>query len=96
MEDETPQNEKLAAIGEAAARMLQAQIREMESDILAAWHAAEAQALVDDGKPVLKIGFSIALDLDADSLTCTTAISIRKKIETTETIPDPNQPELLP
>lgn len=88
-------NEKLAAIGEASARMLQAQIQEMDSEIMAAWAAANAQSLDDDSKPKLKIGFSITLDLDADSLSCVTSVAVRHKIETVETIPDPNQMELI-
>ncbi len=87
-------NEKLKCIAANAATQLATLIAEGEKDILEAWSAAEEIALDNDAKPKLRIGFSITLDLEADAATYALTFGIRRKLEVTEQIPDPNQLEL--
>lgn len=88
-------NAKLEAIAEQAAERLKALIKDGEKNILEAWSAAEEEALLNEAKPTFRLGFTIALDLDADKATYTLGFSIRHKLEINSPIPDPNQMELV-
>lgn len=87
-------NQKLLAIAETAAKDLDAFIRESEEKILEAWSAAEAEALENDAKPKFRLGFTITLDLDKDSMETVLAFGVRHKLSRDQSTPDPSQPEL--
>lgn len=94
MRKAAPQNEKLAAIAKRAAVILEAQIIGEADKILEAWDACTEEAQANDTEGKLKLGFAVTLDLGGDCATYALSFGIRRKIETSESIPDPNQPEL--
>jgi len=87
-------NAKLEAVGIKSAEVLRALIRESEKNILEAWNSASEEAQVQETAPVLRLGFTISLDLDANKMTHVLAFSLRRKLEAACDIPDPDQLEL--
>jgi hypothetical protein len=87
-------NEKLTAITATACTDLAGFIREKEEDILDAWNAAEQEAIDQEAKPKFRLGFTITLDLDADTMETALGWSVRHKVSNTQQIPDPSQPNL--
>lgn len=86
-------NAKLEGLAKQAAEVLSEHIKEREEEILEAWKGVVSQASDDDKTPILRLGFSIALDLDGNKATYTLGFSVRRTIETAAEIPDPNQTE---
>lgn len=86
-------NPKLQGLAQQAAEIIAAHIKEKEDEILEAWAGVSAQASEDEKTPVLRLGFSIALDLDANKACYKTSFAVRRTIETAAEIPDPNQTE---
>lgn len=76
------------------ARRLRLAIRELEADIQNAWHDVVAQAQEDETDPALRLSFAIKLNLGGNALVTSLSYSVRKKLEESGAIPDPNQPEL--
>ena len=87
-------NPKLSAISTEAAANLTAFIEEKEDEILKAWDAAVVEAQDQEAKPKFRLGFTITLDLDRDSMETALAWSVRHKVSREQTIPDPEQLEL--
>lgn len=87
-------NPKITAIAIKAASELAGLIRESEADILTGIHKATEEAQIQEGKPKFRIGFTIALDIDADVATYTLGWSTKTTRETSSQIPDPNQLDL--
>ena len=89
-------NAKLHAIAEKAATDLQSLIEESEANILKAWDAAEQESQDNETPPKFKLGLTITLDLDKDTMETALTYGIKHKLSVACTIPDPNQPDLLP
>lgn len=87
-------NEKLASIAQKAASNLVAQMKEGETDILAAWDKGVEEAQANENKLKFKLSFTIALDLDADKMTTKLGWSILQSLSVESAIPDPAQAEL--
>lgn len=87
-------NNKLEAISATACLDLAALIAEREKEILEAWSEAEEEAQANETKPVFRLGFTVALDLDADKMQSTLSFSIRRKATAEHEIPDPSQRKL--
>lgn len=87
-------NEKLKLIANSACCDLAAMVQEKETEILEAWNQAEQEAQDQESRPKFRLGFSITLDLDADSMETALAWSVRHKVTHDQAIPDPSQPEL--
>lgn len=88
-------NPKLKAIAEKAAADLLALIKDGEDKILEAWNSAEEEAQINDTKPKFKLGLSITLDLDKDSMETALSFGIKHTLSVSASIPDPNQPDLV-
>lgn len=84
-------NAKLSAIANVSADRLKKAIDTAHDDILAAWDQVNAQAQEEEKDPVLTLSFSIKLDLGGNSLTTVLAYGVRRKVEDSGEIPDPNQ-----
>lgn len=89
-------NEKLKAIIDQAADNLKAYAKEHEENILKAWHSVEDEAQANEETPKFKLGFGIVLDLDKDTMECALTWSVRFKASSVQSIPNPDQPDLLP
>ncbi len=87
-------NVKLAAIADKAATDLKAFMSEAEPKLLEAWDSAVAEAQDQDTKPVFRLGFTVALDLDKDTMSTTLAFGVRHKLSVDAQIPDPDQVKL--
>ena len=87
-------NPKLAAISDQAIEDLHHFIEEAADKILEAWSQAEEEARANETKPVLRLGFTIALDLDANKMETTLAFSVRHKLSRECEIPDGEQIEM--
>lgn len=85
---------KLDCIADQAAEDLKAFIAESKVKLAEAWAAVEAEASDQETKPVLRIGFAIALDLQADKMETTLTFGVRHKLSTEREMPDPNQAEM--
>jgi hypothetical protein len=97
-EEPTPvkeiQNQKLALIaGHAAADLVQL-IAEKEEELLEAMADVTEEANLQDKKPIIKIGYGISLDPDANKMTTSLTFAVRRKLEIVRPMPDPSQPEL--
>lgn len=79
-------NPKLQAIAELGASQLQLFIQTGD--------AVVEEAQIQDTAPKLKIGFSIGLDLDKDSMETALTFGVRHKLSAACSIPDPNQAKL--
>ena len=86
-------NAKLESIVAKAAEDLRQLVAEGEDKLLEAWNAAEQEAQENDTKPVFRIGFTIALDLDKDGMESALTFGVRHKLTINSGIPDPNQME---
>jgi len=87
-------NEKLQSITEKAAADLVALVKDGEEKILEAWSACEEESQANETAPKFKLGLSITLDLDKDSMETALSFGIKHKLSVTCSIPDPSQPEL--
>lgn len=87
-------NQKFSSIADKSSEVLKALMTEAQASILDTWAQVEAEALDAETQPKLKLGFSITLDLSADSITHALSWSVRRKVEAACSIPDPNQTEL--
>ena len=84
-------NKKLAAIAESAAADLPQFIAEAEDKLLEAWNQAEQEAQDNLTKPKFRVGFSIVLDLDADTMETKLTFGVRHVFSRSQEIPDPKQ-----
>lgn len=87
-------NAKLNAIATKASAALVALVKESETKILEAWAACEEEAQDNETTPKFKLGLSITLDLDKDSMETALTYGIKHKLTATCTIPDPNQTDM--
>jgi hypothetical protein len=86
---------QLQAIAEQAATNLKAQILENETEILAAIDATSEEAQNQEAdKIVFALAHAIKINLTGKSLTQSLSWSVKTKIDTVQTLPDPDQPEL--
>ena len=87
-------NPKITAIAIKSGVELAGLIRECDKEIILGMIKAAEEAQLQEGKARFKIGFTIALDLDADVATYTLGWSTKTTRETSSQIPDPNQLDL--
>lgn len=87
-------NLKLAAIGAKAAEDLKAYMKEHEEKILEAQYNATQEAQDNEEKLKFKLGFSITLDLEKDTMETALTWGCRFKASSTANIPDPDQADL--
>lgn len=90
----TTATKKLDLIARDAAGALVAFISEGRRDILEAWDGVIDEARAQEQTPTLRLGFSIALNLDKQTAEFALVWGVRRKLTTSRPIPDPNQPEL--
>lgn len=83
--------EQLNIIAHRAGNNLINLIKETEDQIIAAAHEVEQEAVANDKKPVLNIGASIKVDVDANTMTTAINFSVKHKAEVSNQIEDPNQ-----
>lgn len=93
-EPKTIQNAKLRAIAQRAAENLMQSVAEGEERILEAWHAAEEEAQDNETAPKFKLGFGIALNLEADAMETKLSFGVKHILNMVDQIPDPNQLEM--
>lgn len=93
-EPKTIQNAKLRAIAQRAADNLMQSVAEGEERILEAWHAAEEEAQDNETAPKFKLGYGIALNLEADAMETKLSFGVKHCLNMVDQIPDPNQLEL--
>lgn len=88
------QNAKLRAIAQRAADNLMQSVAEGEEKILEAWHAAEEEAQDNETAPKFKLGYGIALNLEADAMETKLSFGVKHCLNMVDQIPDENQMEL--
>ena len=84
-------NPKLTAIAAQAADKLKELIAESESDILTAWDDCVSEAQSTEAKPRLRLGYSITLRIDEDRVDHKLSYGVRRTLESSSPIPDPDQ-----
>lgn len=87
---------KITAIADRAPKKLAALIIEARDDIESAVVAAAAEAQAQESKAKLRLTFSITINLDSNALEYGLGWNVPHKLTATETLPDPNQPDLIP
>jgi hypothetical protein len=85
---------KIQSIADKAASMLRDHILEAGDELLEAWDTVAEDCDGTEDKPVLRVGYSIKLDLAHHSITTALSFGVRRKYEAAAEIPDPNQTEL--
>ena len=86
--------EQLRAIGQSAGANLQDLIRSGEVEILKAWAAVAREAALQEVGPKLKLGYTITVDIDKQSVDYDLAWSVRHKLSVSEKLEDPKQEKL--
>jgi len=84
-------NAKLQAIAACAAENLTAAIRDGEKDILAAIDQQTAEAQVQETAAKFRLGFTITMDWDGDSMTTDLTWSVKHKLTIVRAMPEPDQ-----
>lgn len=87
-------NAKLSAIAAQAADKLRALVSESESEILSAWDDVAAEAQASETKPRLRLSYSITVCLDEDRIDHKLSFGVRRVLEASAPIPDPDQTTL--
>ncbi len=92
----TPQNTerpmtKIQAIAETASDNLKRLLNEASDEIEAAMVNAASEAQLQEKQAIFKLGFSISLNLDANTMDNDLSWSVKHKLSVTDEIPDPNQ-----
>ena len=91
----TISSSRMAEFANTIVRQVRESIYERESDILKAWHENISEAMENDDKfPPLKLSIAATVDLEANKIETTVTFTTRYKTTVSETIPDPNQPDL--
>ena len=85
----------LEAIARESADKLHAMFTDAMPEIEAAISDAVEQSQADDTVAKFRLSFSVEYNLDKSALTYRLAFGVRKKWETCNAVPDPNQPELI-
>jgi hypothetical protein len=85
---------KIQAIAETASDNLKRLMKDAAGEIETAMINAAKEADLQEKQAIFKLGFSISLNLDANTMDNDLSWSVKHKLSITDEIPDPNQPKL--
>lgn len=85
---------KIQSIADKAASMLRDHIIEAGDELIEAWDTVAEDCDGTEDKPVLRVGYSIKLDLHHNGITTALSFGVRRKYEAAGEIADPNQLEI--